>query len=200
MFASRKPRGMMGLPDYMTPGGGFGGGVTEAAPMGGPVGEAAPQAAKKRKGIFGTGIGIRDIIGTLGDAVAINRGIAPPHATAMRELQKLREQQELEDSKYQRQRMDKREDYVWQQENRNNDTEADFAFWKRNLTPEQFETWKQNKINPPVWRQDFATGEWRRVDPSGGGAAPKVIGPQLDDDWELEGDGASNGAGGFPRR
>ncbi len=159
-----------------------------AQPSIGEVAEVPPVAQAKRKVNWG------------GVAADFLSGLAGQRGQYLASIQA--EQKRADEAReYQRQRMDKREDWMWQQQNRANDTEQDFEFWKSRLTPEQFETWKANKINPPVWRQDYATGQWMRVDPSaGGGAAPKVIGPQLDDDWELEGGGVGNGPGGFPRR
>lgn len=75
----------------------------------------------------------------------------------------------------------------------NNDTAADYAFWQQHMTPKQFNTWVQNKADPPQYRQG-PDGQFYRIAPT---AAPK---PVTMDDWNSAkpiGDGAGNGTGGF---
>lgn len=64
--------------------------------------------------------------------------------------------QKREDEQYQQRRADAFEDWKAQQswklqnpEPINNDTVNDWNFYKQSLSPEEFETWKQNRINPP---------------------------------------------------
>lgn len=62
-----------------------------------------------------------------------------------------------------------------------NDTERDYAFWKQQLTPEQFDMWIANKVNPPHFAM-LPNGQMGMV----GGyqppatAAPDVLPPNFD--------------------
>ncbi len=189
-FNSQPRRGLFGSPGQgILPGDqpgqpGYPGG---GGPLpGGNPGQTMP---KKRGGIFGTGIGLGDIIGVAGDAVAINRGMAPPHATAMHEFDLLRRQQELEDSKYQRKRAD---DWsMWQRQQdyeranpkpANNDTLNDMAA-AATWTPQQWAIYDQlhpvYKTGPdgltyPVARSSLGTAAPTkpvgRLTPMGGAA------------------------------
>jgi hypothetical protein len=51
-----------------------------------------------------------------------------------------------------------------------------------------------NVANPPLWRQG-PDGQFYRVET----AQPQVLGSTLPPGWTIQGDGAGNGAGGFPR-
>lgn len=53
----------------------------------------------------------------------------------------------------------------------NNDTANDYAFWQQKLSPEEFATWKQNKVNPPQYRQG-SDGQFYRIDT---GASPAQL-------------------------
>lgn len=111
-FTQARKRGLFGMPDYMAPGGGIGGGldgaVQETAP-GNPGSSAEPR--KKKGGLFGSGIRLRDVLGTLGDAVAINRGMSPIYAAQQHEARLLEQRQTLEEQQYQRRRQAELEDY-----------------------------------------------------------------------------------------
>lgn len=157
MFGMTKPKSKFGL---MMPG-------TMGSPYGTPPfapptqrmaedGAAAPSPAKKRGGLFGSGIQLRDVIGIAGDAVAINRGMAPIFAGQEheRELERMKaEQQEL-------QRQAEYEDFVrreqWKRDNPspvNNDTVADYEFIRQRLGESEAQKYLKNKASPPLWRQ-----------------------------------------------
>lgn len=78
------------------------------------------------------------------------------HERAMQQRQQMAEQE----------RMTRREDMQWEwankpKEQRVNDTEADWNYYKSVLTPTEFETWKQRKINPPQFISDgYGGGNW----------------------------------------
>lgn len=58
----------------------------------------------------------------------------------------------------------------------NNDTANDYAFWQSKLSPEEFAVWRQNKVDPPQYRQG-PDGQFYRVSPT---APPPITA----DDWE----------------
>jgi hypothetical protein len=69
-------------------------------------------------------------------------------------LRKQQRQQELDD--YNRKRADDRSDFTFEQDYKaahpahvNNDTVADYNFWKSVLPPDQFQQYVANKVNPP---------------------------------------------------
>jgi hypothetical protein len=69
----------------------------------------------------------------------------------------LQQKQAQQDADYQRQRQDKRDDFTFEQDYKaahpgpvNNDTVADYNFWKSVLPPDQFQQYVQNKVNPPI--------------------------------------------------
>jgi hypothetical protein len=118
-------------------------------------------APAKSGGMFGNGkFGIgQAIVAALNGYLA---GTGNPVGTqnlqmmaAMRQRQ-MERQQELDD--YNRRRADQNSD--WQSHYQyeidhpkpvNNDTVADYSFWKQTLPPEQFQQWLENKINPPQY-------------------------------------------------
>lgn len=70
---------------------------------------------------------------------------------------------------YEQKRRDAIADYMAKQEidakyqkPRVNDTEADFAFWQAKLSPEDFQKWLQNRVDPPQYRQG-PDGQFYRV-------------------------------------
>lgn len=78
----------------------------------------------------------------------------------------------------------------------NNDTVADYNFWKQTLPPEQFQKWLQNKIDPPQYRQG-GDGRFYRIDIADG-----PLPTFTDDDWNKGqplGGSVGDGAGGFRR-
>jgi hypothetical protein len=67
-----------------------------------------------------------------------------------------RQRQKQDEYDYNRQRQDKRDDFTFEQDYKaahptpvNNDTVADYNFWKGVLPPDQFEQYVANKVNPP---------------------------------------------------
>jgi hypothetical protein len=120
-----------------------------------------PQVPQQRQGgMFGNKFGIgQAIVAALNGYLA---GTGNPVGmqnmqmmAAMRQRQ-MERQQEMED--YNRKRADQNSD--WQSRYQyetdhpkpaNNDTTADYDFWKRTLPPEQFQQWLENKINPPQY-------------------------------------------------
>lgn len=76
----------------------------------------------------------------------------------------------------------------------NNDTVADYNFWKQTLSPQQFERWLQNRIDPPEYRQG-RDGRFYRIDTADGPLAPVT-----DDEWNSAspmGGSGGNVTGGF---
>lgn len=71
-----------------------------------------------------------------------------------------------------------------------NDTERDYAFWQGQLSPQEFEQWKANKINPPHFAM-LPNGQMGMVggyQPQGSGAPmTKTVGDktyyQVNGDW-----------------
>lgn len=198
MLTNTTKRSPFGLPNFG--GGGMAGrdmSVRETAPPGGQ--SAAPR--KKKGGMFGSGLKGWDIVGILGDTFADE----PRYGPAMLERARAKREAEAAEAEYQRRRGDALTDYEAKQEvdaryakPTNNDTVADYEYIKATLGEEAAKDYLKNKANPPQWRQDYATGEWKRVDAPA--TSTRVLGPTLDDDWELEGGGVGNGPGGFPRR
>lgn len=141
---------------------------------------------KKSGGMFGGG----DAKFGIGQALvaALNGYLAaggnPVGIQNMRMMQeaaqaKRQRQQELED--YNRKRADENTDWTarkqWEIEHPapvNNDTVADYEFWKRTLPPNQFQTWLQNKIDPPQLMQVPGVGivSVPRQAPQGAPSAP----------------------------
>ncbi len=77
----------------------------------------------------------------------------------------------------------------------NNDTVADWEFYKQQLAPDEFERWKQNRIDPPQYRQG-PDGQFYRISPT---TPPRIS----EDDWNNGrpiGGPSQPATGGFPRR
>lgn len=77
-----------------------------------------------------------------------------------------------------------------------NDTAADYEFWKQHMSPEQFQAYVQNKADPPQYRQG-PDGQFYRITPQA--MQPPPI---SEDDWskgQPVGGGVDNGAGTFRR-
>lgn len=105
------------------------------------------------KGMFGGG-GWKDAL--LAAAAGYLGRRNPGAAQGLFHMIQQKQQQALEEAQYQRQRQDKFGDWRQQYDYElghpkptNNDTVADYDFWKRTLPPDQFNEWLQNKINPP---------------------------------------------------
>lgn len=74
------------LPSYMTPGGGFGGGLPNATPPAGMFGGAVAAATKPK--FFGEGGAGRGIAGSIGDFLLQRSGAQPIYAPAVQEQRK----------------------------------------------------------------------------------------------------------------
>lgn len=96
------------------------------------------------------------LLGVLGDALLAANGRPLQYAP----LRARERQQSLEEAQYQLRRADDNADWYarqeWERRNPkpiNNDTVADYEFWRSKLSPEQFSAYVQNKIDPPQYRQ-----------------------------------------------
>lgn len=110
-------------------------------------------------------------LGIIGDALlgANNRPAAYTPLIAQQRQQE-REQQLATD------RWKQQYDYkVAHPEPINNDTANDYAFWQQKLSPEEFALWRQNKIDPPQYRQG-PDGQFYRI-------APTTPPPITAEDW-----------------
>jgi hypothetical protein len=166
---------------------------------------AMPQAAPKKGGMFGAGKGN---IGEIISAALSGYLAAGGNPAGQMGLQMLhqRRQQAAEQAQYGQRREDEFQDWVrkqaYQQANPNpvnNDTVADYNFWKQTLPPEQFNTWLENKINPPQLMNIPGVGVVsvpRQGGQQGGApAAPGVTFTPMED----EGGPMPSASGGFPR-
>ena len=106
-------------------------------------------------GMFGGGkFGLKEAI-----AAGLAGFVARRNPMAMQGImQALMMRQKQKQDEYQRQqdRADKFSDFKTQYDYElahpkpvNNDTAADYEFWKQRLTPEQFQQYIENKVNPP---------------------------------------------------
>jgi hypothetical protein len=120
-----------------------------------PTGFTMP-TPKPRGGMFG-GATI-DIGGFLPGFLA-GLGVPGGAQSLQAYQQKMLERQRLAqaEAQYQRERQDKRDDFTFEQDYKaahpgpiNNDTVADYNFWKSVLPPDQFQQYVQNKVNPPI--------------------------------------------------
>lgn len=165
-------------------GGVFGGGQP-------PVAAAAPEQPKK-------GFDWGKLIGVLGDSLSIVGGGQAQYVPNLIDQRNRRQAQEYAEQTYQRRRGDENQDWQlreqWKRDNPapiNNDTVADYEFYKRTLTPEQFKTWLQNKVDPPQYRQGadgqfyrinttpaptFTEDDWNKGTPVTGGPTPSASG------------------------
>jgi hypothetical protein len=154
----------------------------------------------KKAGMFGAGKGnIGEIIGALLSGFSAAQG-NPAGQMGLQMLHQ-RRQQEAEQAQHGQRREDEFQDWVrkqaYQQANPNpvnNDTVADYNFWKQTLPPEQFNTWLENKINPPQLMNIPGVGVVSV--PRQGGQAPQAPVGKLTP--IEEGGPAPQGPGGFP--
>ncbi len=158
---------------------------------------AMPNMPVKKPGMFGQGGLGRNILGNIGDVLLQQARMQPVFAPA----QQMQQRQAMEQQQSERQRKSQMETWIAQQQWKlanpepiNNDTANDYAFWQQKLSPEEFATWKRNKVDPPQYRQG-PDGQFYRVSP-GVGAAPTApvgkltpIGP---------GGPTPSASGGFP--
>lgn len=147
-------------------------------------------APKAKKGLFGSGIGIGDILGAIGDGLLMNNGAEPIYTRS-----KLMDRKAAYESEQEaRRRAAEREDWLWKQQNtapKVNDTVADFE-WYKNLSPQDRALYEQMR---PQYRQG-ADGQFYRVQVAPQ-AAPSTA---TENDWNSAkpmGGGVSNGTGGF---
>jgi hypothetical protein len=160
---------------------------------------------KPRAGRFGAGKGgIGEIISAALSGYLAAQG-NPAGQMGLQALHQ-RRQQAAEQEQYGQRREDDFQDWVrkqaYQQANPNpvnNDTVADYNFWKQTLPPEQFDTWLKNKIDPPQLMNIPGVGVVsvpRQGGQQGGApAAPGVTFTPMED----EGGPMPSASGGFPR-
>lgn len=142
-----------------TPRGMFGGRAPQLAP--------APQQAP-------SGGGTKRVIGILGDALLGLAGQQGVYAPLMAHQRQMEQNLQLAQQRRQWENDDWRQRYEYELAHpkpTNNDTAADYAFWQQHLSPEQFETWVQNRVDPPQYRQG-ADGQFYRVQ-----TAPQTLPP-----------------------
>jgi hypothetical protein len=136
-----------------------------------------PDTTPKKAGMFGAGKpdwGQALIAGLNGYLAA--RG-NPVGMAGLQQMMQQR-QQAAEQAQYGQRREDEFQDWVRKQAYQsanpspvNNDTVADYNFWKQTLPPEQFNQWLENKINPPQLMNIPGVGVVS-VPRQGGGQAP----------------------------
>lgn len=145
-----------------------------------------------KRGIFGRGGKAWDVLGAFGDAFSENE---PIYA-----MSKQAEQNRLfEAQKAQAQRMQAREDKMWEWQNKPKDapnpTEFERILAASGLPQDQqiklMQDYARNRANPPVWRQGPDGGFYRMDTPQG------ELPTFTDDDWNKAGGSVGNGAGGF---
>ena len=187
-------------------------------PWGAPVNPLAP---RRRGGLFGASAQLPDmpmtataqpqkkgfdwgkLIGVLGDSLSIAGGGAPQYVPNLIDQRNRQQAQAYAEQQYQRRRGDEQQDWQqreqWKRDNPapiNNDTVADYEFYKRTLTPDQFKTWLQNKVDPPQFRQG-PDGQFYRINTTPSGPAPTFT----EDDWNkgtpVTGGPTPSASGGF---
>lgn len=170
-------------------------------PIAQPLQLPAPQP-KKKGGLFGSGAANLIVAALNGYLAGRGNPVGMANLQMMNAQRQRQQEAEQEEAQYQRRRDDGFSDWVRQQswklahpEAQNNDTVADYNFWKGVLPPEQFQQYIQNKVNPP--RLQFIKGVGL-VDVSQGGAqAPSApVGKLTPID---EGGPTPSASGGFPR-
>jgi hypothetical protein len=150
--------------------------ISAAAP--GAAGQmAALMPQPKKAGMFGSGgpQWVEAVQAALAGALAARGN--PAGQMGLQMLQQKR-QQAMQEEQYQQRRGDEFQDWVRKQAYQsanpspvNNDTVADYNFWKQTLPPEQFNQWLENKINPPQLMNIPGVGVVS-VPRQGGGQAP----------------------------
>jgi hypothetical protein len=174
--------------------------ISAAAP--GAAGQmAALMPQPKKAGMFGSGgpQWVEAVQAALAGALAARGN--PAGQMGLQMLQQKR-QQAMQEEQYQQRRGDEFEDWVKKQAYQsanpspvNNDTVADYNFWKQTLPPERFNQWLENKINPPQLMNIPGVGVVS-VPRQGGPQAPQApVGKLTPID---EGGPAPQGPGGFP--
>lgn len=195
-----KRKGMFGAVQSIMPGDqpDYGMGGFRIPVDGGPDMPEAAQPEAKKPSFFGQGGIGRNIAGYVGDWLQQVNGGEATFAPAMQ----LRQQMAYQQQRAQQQRETEWQDYVRKAEYDranpkpiNNDTVADYNFWKSVLSPEDFQKWQQNKIDPPQYRQG-PDGQFYRINPSQ--QTPPAFSA---DDWNsgtpIKGGSGGNAGGGF---
>ena len=142
---------------------------------------AQPQQ-KKSGGFFGQGGAGRGIAGTIGDYLLQMSGARPIYAPAMQQKRAMDYQQKL----MEQQRQAGREDKMWEWQNKPvaapkaTAFQQDYEYILANFGPEEAERFRNNKIDPPEWRQG-ADGRFYRVET----AQPQVLGAELPTGWTI---------------
>lgn len=147
-------------------------------------------------GMFG-GSNLGSILAAALSGYAASSNPGPQQALFAALAQKRRQAEE--ESQYQRERQDKQTDWQSQYDYElqhpkpiNNDTANDYSFWQQHLSPQEFETWKQSKIDPPQYMNVPGVGLVQI--PRGGSAAPTAPVGKL---TPLGAGGPAPGPGGF---
>lgn len=185
----RKPSalGQYGLPTVAA--GGMGGG---GQPSSSPA--SAPEMPRK-------GFDWRKLLGVVGDSFSIVGGGQPSYVPMMQRRQIMDEACAYAEGQAERDRVQDLQDWVakqrWQRENPapvNNDTVADYNFWKQTLPPDQFNKWLQNRIDPPQYRQG-PDGNFYRINTS---PAPSITEEEWNKGTPVTGGPTPSASGGFP--
>lgn len=170
---------------------GYGGGTfnvdgSQATPVQSPQGGMFGRPKRKTS---------QRVAGYIADALAGLAGQQGPYGMMLADENAQAEQE----AAYQRQRADEYADWQKRQEYeaahatpRVNDTEADYNFWKAKLSPEDFERWQRNRVDPIRYAQG-ADGQFYPLQTAQTPPARPVgrLTP-------LEGGPASQAPGGFP--
>lgn len=154
--------------------GGLFGASSQAATA--PVAAATPQGKQ--------GFDWGKLIGVLGDSLSIAGGGQAQFVPNLLDQRARQQAQAYAEQQYQRRRADENADWLrqeqWKRDNPapvNNDTVADYNFYKSTLAPEQFKVWLQNKVDPPQYRQG-PDGQFYRIN-----VAPGQMPTFTEDDW-----------------
>jgi hypothetical protein len=163
-----------------------------------PRGVQVDAPAKKRGGMFG-GVTIDPTAFIAAFAAGMGSPAGAQALEAIHRRRLLGQQQALQEQQYQRERQDKRDDFVFEQDYRtahpapyNNDTVADYGFIRQTLGDEAANQFLQSKTNPVVMTP-YGPMPYSSVMPQ---APTKPVGPLTPID---EGGPGLGGPGGFPR-
>jgi hypothetical protein len=167
---------------------------TPAEMQGDPALEAGAVPTPRKKGILGTGVGLADLIGIAGDAVAINRGMAPMYAQAWQAQQEQKRKLEFAAQQREQAMQDWQAQYDYKIAHPAIDPPKPGSFaWYQTASPEERAVYDQyNPVTAATWQGPVIIP--RRAPP--GGALPTFT----QDDWDKAaqtGGGVSNGTGGF---
>lgn len=162
---------------YRTPG--IGDGLLGMQPGNGmPQFDPAPDqmAPQQKSGLFNIiGAGTADKLSSIGDILQDVDG-----GDRFGENQRLRQQMAYQDQQYQRRQADERNTWLWQQQWERdhpkapapNDTERDWQFYEKVLSPQDFERWKVNRVVDPPRLQMLPDGRMVQIGGYQGGGGP----------------------------